>query len=131
MKKLLYIAPLALTLILSSCGSKDGDKKEGEKEGESAKMETGCDCMEMMVAEVKKLDDVSQMEGLEQKLNKEHPECNTLTEDMFKMGPDEAAKDCPAISELMDLMISMQPEPTSTDELLENAEEVEEAVDGE
>lgn len=132
MTKLLYIAPLALTLILSSCGSKDGDKKE-EGGDEKKKVETGCDCMEIMVAEVKKLDDISKMSELETKLNKEYPECNKLADELFAKysSPEEASKDCPAVNELMTLMSSMQPEPSNTDELLENVDEMEEAVDGE
>lgn len=126
MKKLLYIAPLALSLILTSCGSKDGDKKgEGD---DKKKVETGCDCMEIMVAEVKKLEDISKMGELETRLNKEYPECNKLADELYAKysGPEEAAKDCPAINEFMQLMSSMQPEPTMPSDTLENVDEMEE-----
>jgi hypothetical protein len=120
MKKLLYIAPLALTLILSSCGSKDGDKKE-EGDGKK-KAETGCDCMEIMVAEIKKLDDISKMGELESRLNKEYPNCKKLVNEFS----EEEAKDCPAMNELRQLILSMEPEQSMPSDTLENVEEMEE-----
>lgn len=103
MTKLLYIAPLALTMILSSCGSKEaGDEKKEEEK----KDRTACDCMQILLDEMKKSDDPTQIQAIQTELDKEYPECEKLVEGMKAEygSPEKAAEACPAVGELMALM---------------------------
>ena len=129
MQKLLYITPLAFALILSSCGSKEA---ADEKKEEGKKAETACDCMQILLDEMKKTDDPMKMKEVQEELDKQYPECEKLVTEMkSKYGSaDEAAADCPAVGELMNLLnppmeeeSEMGVEETGEEEAVEEAEE--------